>query len=104
MKRWMARSPSSTSHSSSSCGGVLGRAALAAADAALVEEGLGEQAGLDGLAELDLGDRVEQGSARDLVEVQPDAVASLDLARVAVRLVATCVRIPSYGAKDCTHR
>ena len=60
-------------------GGVLGRATLLAADAALGEQVLGEQAGLDGLAELDLGDGVEQRSARDLVEVHPDAVAALDL-------------------------
>ena len=62
-------------------GGVLGGAALPAADAALGEQVLGEQPGLDGLGELDLGDRVEQRGARDLVEVHADAVASLDLTR-----------------------
>ena len=62
-------------------GGALGGAALPAADAALGEQVLGEQAGLDGLGQLDLGDGVEQRGARDLVQVQADAVASLDLAR-----------------------
>ena len=81
MNRWMACWPSSASHSSSSCGGVLGGAALPAADPALGEQVLGQQAGLDGLAQLDLGDGVEQRGARDLVEVQADAVASLDLTR-----------------------
>ena len=43
----------------------------------------GEQAGLDGLGQLDLGGGVEQRGAGDLVEVQADAVAALDLTLVA---------------------
>ena len=61
--------------------GVLGGAALLAADAALGEQVLGQEPRLDRLAQLDLGDGVEQGSACDLVEVHADAVASLDLTR-----------------------
>ena len=61
-------------------GGRHRGAALLAADAALGEQVLGEQPGLDGLGQLDLGGGVEQGRAGDLVEVQPDAVAALDLA------------------------
>ena len=62
--------------------GELGGAALLAADAAGVQEVLGEEAGLDGLGELDLADGVEQRGARNLVEVEADAVASLDLPSV----------------------
>ena len=59
--------------------GAHRRSALAAADPAGVEQVLGQQARLDGLGELDLGLGVEQGGAGDLVQVETDAVAALDL-------------------------
>src|SRR3712207_9062038 len=58
-------------------GGVHRGAALLAAHPTLPEQVLGHQAGLDGLAELDLGRRVEEGVPGDLVEVQADAVTAL---------------------------
>ena len=78
-------------------GGVLGRAALLAADTAFLEQLRGEQAGLDGLGELDLGGRVEQRRTRDLVEVEADAVAALDLTLVTT-VVVMADMLPSYRA------
>ena len=79
MNCWTARRPSSAIHSSSSCVAHLGAPPFLPADPALGEQVLGEQPGLDRLGQLDLGDRVEQGGAGDLVEVQTDAVPTLDL-------------------------
>ena len=64
-------------------GGALGRSALGAADPAGLEEVLGEQASLDGLAQLDFAGSIEQGRPGDLGQVHADAVFALDAVRAA---------------------
>jgi hypothetical protein len=78
-------------------GGRERRAALLAADAALGEERLGVQTGLDRLGELHLGGGVEQRRPGDLVEVQPDAVAALDLA---ARADGSCCHVALLLRRD----
>jgi hypothetical protein len=83
-------------------GGRHRRATLLAADAALGEQVLSHQAGLDRLRELDLGLGVEQRVAGDLIEVEADAVAALDLARSGRS--GTCSHVtPSFnrGRRHC---
>ena len=79
MKRCIARSPSSTSQRSSASVAYLGAPPFLRPTRPSSSSFCGEQAGLDGLGELDLGGGVEQRRAGDLVEVEADAVAALDL-------------------------